>query len=43
MIAMALACKPRYLIADDPTIALDVILRLQIFTILGIVRHLLGE
>ena len=30
MIAMALACKPRLLIADEPTTALDVSLRLQI-------------
>lgn len=34
MIAMALACQPRLLIADEPTTALDVALRLQILDLL---------
>jgi microcin C transport system ATP-binding protein len=36
MIAMALACKPKLLLADEPTTALDVTVRKQIL-------HLLGE
>ncbi|NBQ87743.1 MAG: ABC transporter ATP-binding protein, partial [Betaproteobacteria bacterium] len=35
MIAMALACKPRLLLADEPTTALDVTLRMQILDLLG--------
>ena len=35
MIAMALACKPRLLLADEPTTALDVTLRGQILGLLG--------
>lgn len=34
MIAMALACKPQLLLADEPTTALDVTLRLQILDLL---------
>ena len=34
MIAMALACNPRLLIADEPTTALDVAIRLQILDLI---------
>ncbi|MDO8440662.1 MAG: dipeptide ABC transporter ATP-binding protein [Polaromonas sp.] len=34
MIAMALACQPKLLLADEPTTALDVTLRLQILDLL---------
>ena len=40
MIAMALACRPRLLIADEPTTALDVTIQAQI---LSLIRHLQQE
>jgi microcin C transport system ATP-binding protein len=38
MIAMALACNPKLLIADEPTTALDVTIRLQILELLEQLR-----
>ncbi len=34
MIAMAIACRPKLLIADEPTTALDVTIRAQIIELL---------
>src|SRR4051812_45618107 len=38
MIAMALACNPKLLIADEPTTALDVAIRLQVLELLESLR-----
>ncbi|SES40892.1 ABC transporter ATP-binding protein [Rhizobium sp. NFR03] len=42
MIAMALACRPRLLIADEPTTALDVTIQAQILTIMRDLQKDLG-
>jgi microcin C transport system ATP-binding protein len=42
MIAMALACSPKLLIADEPTTALDVTIRLQILELLEDLRAQAG-
>jgi len=42
MIAMALACDPKLLIADEPTTALDVTIQAQILDLLGQVQQKLG-
>ena len=34
MIAMAMACNPKILIADEPTTALDVTIQAQIFELM---------
>ena len=39
MIAMALACNPALLIADEPTTALDVTIQAQILELIGTLRH----
>jgi oligopeptide/dipeptide ABC transporter ATP-binding protein len=42
MIALALACSPKLLIADEPTTALDVTIQIQIVRLLADLRERLG-
>ena len=42
MIAMAIACRPAVLIADEPTTALDAVSQLQILELLGELKARLG-
>ena len=39
MIAVALACKPEILIADEPTTALDVTIQAQIMELIGSLQN----
>jgi oligopeptide/dipeptide ABC transporter ATP-binding protein len=39
MIAIALACNPKFLIADEPTTALDVTIQAQIMELINKLRH----
>jgi ABC-type glutathione transport system ATPase component len=42
MIAMALACEPRLLIADEPTTALDVTIQAEILSLINRLKHETG-
>jgi peptide/nickel transport system ATP-binding protein len=42
MIAMALACNPKLLIADEPTTALDVTIQAQILDLMAELKHRIG-
>ena len=42
MIAMALSCSPKLLIADEPTTALDVTIQAQILELIQDVQRELG-
>ena len=42
MIAMALACNPKLLIADEPTTALDVTIQAQILDLMADLKHKIG-
>src|SRR6185436_17526856 len=42
MIAMALSCEPKLLIADEPTTALEVTIQAQILDLLGELKERLG-
>ncbi|MBN8873508.1 MAG: ABC transporter ATP-binding protein [Rhodospirillales bacterium] len=42
MIAMAVACNPQLIIADEPTTALDVTIQAQVLDLLDRLRHQLG-
>ena len=43
MIAMALACNPKLLIADEPTTALDVTIQAQILDLMRDLKRRLGS
>ncbi len=43
MIAMALACNPKVIIADEPTTALDVTIQAQILDLLGELKEKIGS